>query len=390
MTKFGFSTRAVHAGREEDSWGATVPPIVSSAAFAFPSSDEAFRRFQSDEGYVYTRYANPSIRHAEEKIASLEEAEEALLCSSGMFAITVAVVSQLKAGDHLISEQSIYGGTYNLFTQVLPRWGIEVTFVNSLNRAELKAALRPTSKLLFLESPGNPLLKILPLGDLASFAREQGMHTLVDSTFATPFFQTPLRLGCDLVVHSATKFLGGHGDLTAGVVAGKKEFIDPMRKIYHRQMGGNLSPFEAFLLARGLQTLALRMQQSGETALELAHFLEKEEKVQAVHYPGLLSHPQHSLACAQMSGFGGVLAFELKGGYAAAVKFQDSLRLIKRVASLGDVHTLIMHPASSSHRMLNERERAARGISDGLLRLSVGLEDYPDLAEDISCALAVL
>ncbi len=388
--KYGFSTRAVHAGREEDHWGTMVTPIVSSAAFAFTSSDDAFRRFQLDEGYVYSRYANPTVRYVEEKIASLEEAEEALLCASGMFAITVALASQLKAGDHLISEQSIYGGTHNLFTQILPRWGIEVTFVDTLDLSGLRKILRKRSRLLFLESPGNPILKVLPLRELTSFAREYDICSLVDSTFATPFFQTPLQAGCDLVVHSATKFLGGHGDLMAGVVAGKKELIEPMRKVYHRQMGGNLSPFEAFLLARGLQTLALRMARSGETALKLALNLEQQGKVRRVHYPGLPSHPQYAIACEQMTGFGGILAFELEGGYAAAVKFQDSLKLIKRVASLGDVYTLIMHPASSSHRMLNEEERAARGISDGLLRLSVGLEDFADLAEDISRSLSIL
>lgn len=384
---YGFGTRAVHAGHLEHEEGAAVTPIFQTSAFSFSSSGEAFKKFQLGEGYVYTRYGNPTVRSVEEKIAALEEAEDAILCSSGMSAILIALLNFLKAGDHLISEESIYGGTYTLFKEILPRFGIEVTFTDTLNHEKLRGALQPETKVLYLESPGNPLLKVLPLSKLASFAKENNLITIVDSTFATPYFQLPLKWGCDLVVHSATKFLGGHGDLTAGVIVGSKSFLDPMRKVFHRQIGAILSPWEAFLLGRGLMTLPLRMEKSAQNAMYLAERLSLRPEVKTVFYPGLSSFPQYDIACSQMKGFGAVLAFELKGGYEAAVRFQDSLKLILRAASLGDVQSLITHPASTSHRMLSLEERIKRGISDGLVRLSVGIEDPEDLWLDIEQAL---
>jgi methionine-gamma-lyase len=386
-----FSTRAVHAGLDSLPEGATTPPLFQTSAFAFPSAQEGMRRFQQEEGYVYSRYGNPTVRVVEQRAASLEGSEDALLCSSGMFAITCSLLSLLQVGDHLISEESVYGGTYSLFNQLLPRWGIEVTWVNTLDADAIRKALRASTRVLYLETPANPLLKILPLTDLAEFAEQNGLVSIVDSTFGTPYHQTPLASGCDLVIHSATKFLGGHGDLTAGVVAGNYAQIERVRKQFHRLMGGILSPFEAFLLARGLQTLPLRMERISATALTLSYFLQKEPAVSCVHYPGLESHPQYEIACRQMrNGFGGVLAFEIQEGFAGAVRFLDSLQLILRAASLGDVNTLIMHPASSSHRALSPQERTALGIGDGLLRLSVGLEDPIDLQEDLKQAFACI
>lgn len=387
-SKWGFSTRAVHAGHPEGMEGSTVIPVFQTAAFSFSSSEEAVKRFELGEGYVYSRYGNPTVRSVEEKVASLEGAEDAVLFGSGMSAILVSILSLVKSGDHLISEESIYGGTYTLFNEILPRYGIEVSFVDSLDDGQLEGALKPNTRVLFLESPGNPLLKCLPLEKLASFAKGKGIISVVDSTFATPYFQNPLQLGCDLVVHSATKFLGGHGDLTAGVVAGPRSLLDPMRKLFHRHLGTVISPWEAFLLGRGICTLSLRMERSAHNAMLVSQWLSLRKEVSAVYYPGLKSFPQHEIARSQMRGFGGVLAFELKGGYRAAEKFQDSLKLISRVASLGDVQTLVTHPASSSHRMLSPEERKKRGISDGLVRLSVGIEDSQDLINDIEQALA--
>jgi methionine-gamma-lyase len=386
-SNYGFATRAVHAGHLKEEKGATATPIFQTAAFSFASSEEAFKKFQLGEGYVYTRYGNPTVRSVEEKIAALEEAEDAILCSSGMAAILIALLSFLKSGDRLISEESIYGGTYTLFKEIMPRFGIEVTFIDTLNNEKLEEAIKPGTKVLYLESPGNPLLKVLPLSRLANFAKENNLITIVDSTFATPYFQTPLKLGCDLVIHSATKFLGGHGDLTAGVIAGSNSLLDPMRRIFHRQIGAILSPWEAFLLGRGLLTLPLRMEKSAQNAMYLAEKLSSRPEVNAVYYPGLPTFPQYEIARSQMKGFGAVLAFELKGGYQAAVRFQDSLKLIQRVASLGDVQSLITHPASTSHRMLSPEERLRRGITDGLVRLSVGIEDALDLWNDIEQAL---
>jgi len=383
--KKGFSTRSVHSFKK-DVEGATSYPVYQSAAFSASSSMEAQRRFEENIGYVYSRYKNPTVQEVEERLASLEEAEDALLVSSGMFAIVVSLVSLLRCGDHLLSEETIYGGTQTLFKDIFPRWGIDVTFVDTLNREQLIEEIRPETKVLYLETPGNPLLKILPLEDLANLARAKGLKVVVDSTFATPYFQNPLNFGCDLVVHSATKFLGGHGDLTAGVVAGSKELLEPIRTLYYRQIGGVLAPWDAFLLGRGLATLSLRMERSSSSALYLASKLENHPKIKKVFYPGLSSHPQYEIACHQMKGFGGVLAFELKGEK-AALKFQDSLKIIQQVASLGDVHTLITHPASTSHRSLSKEERIKRGISDGLLRLSVGLEGPEDLWEDLLQAL---
>jgi methionine-gamma-lyase len=339
------------------------------------------------EGYVYSRYGNPTVHSVEERLASLEGAEEAILCASGMAAITVALLSQLRSGDHCISEESIYGGTLGLFG-LFPNLGIEVTLVDTLDRARLESSLRPNTRVLYLETPANPLLKVLPLGELAAWAHSQGLLSVVDSTFATPYLQRPLEMGIDLVVHSATKFLGGHGDLTAGLVAGRRELLGPMRTSWHRLFGPVLSPFEAFLLGRGLETLPLRLERSSQSALGIAHFLQQSSQVARVFYPGLPSHPQYAIACRQMDhGFGGMVAFEMKNGYPAAVSLQDGLCLIQRVASLGDARTLIMHPASSSHRLLSSQERAARGIGEGLLRLSVGLEDPQDLIEDLSQAM---
>lgn len=387
--EWGFSTRAVHAGTEGQPEGATNPPIVASAGFAFDSAEEGFQRFAEGKGYVYSRYANPTVRAVEVRLASLEGAREALLCASGMSAIAMALLGSLQAGDHLISEGSIYGGTISLLGQLFPRLGIEVSLVDTLDRAQLEGALRPNTKALYLETPGNPLLKILPLEKLAAWASERGLVTIVDSTFATPYLQRPLQLGCDLVVHSATKFLGGHGDLTAGLVAGARERIEPLRTGWQRLFGPVLSPFEAFLLGRGLATLPLRMERCCASALSIAAFLESSSAVSRVYYPGLLSHPQHAIAAQQMEkGFGGIVAFEMVSGFAGAVATLDSLRLISRVASLGDTRSLIMHPASSSHRLLSPPERAALGISDGLLRLSVGLEEVEDLIGDLRQAMS--
>jgi len=387
--EWGFATRAVHAGAEGQPEGATNPPIVASAGFAFDSAEEGFQRFAGGQGYVYSRYANPTVRAVEVRLASLESAEEVLLCASGMSAIAMALLGSLQAGDHLISEGSIYGGTISLLGQLFPRLGIQVSLVDTLDHLQLEGALQPNTKALYLETPGNPLLKVLPLKELAFWASERGLATIVDSTFATPYLQRPLQLGCDLVVHSATKFLGGHGDLTAGLVAGAKDRIEPLRTGWQRLFGPVLSPFEAFLLGRGLATLSLRMERCCASAMAIASFLESSIAVSRVYYPGLPSHPQHAIAAQQMErGFGGIVAFEMASGFAGAVATLDSLRLISRVASLGDARSLIMHPASSSHRLLSPGERAALGISDGLLRLSVGLEEVEDLINDLQQSIS--
>lgn len=386
--EWGINTRAVHAGREANPTRAVAPPIFQTAVFELEDAAAGARFAQATAPTeYYTRWGNPTTRQAEEVLAALEGGERALLLSSGMAAIATAVLACLRSGDHLVAGRSLYAATMELFQNTLPQLGIEVTFVSPTDPENFRRAIRSNTRLLYVETPSNPRLDLTDLEAVARIAREHGLFTLADNTFATPYNQQPLRLGIDAVVHSATKYLGGHHDLTAGAIIGSAPFIERcwrQAKIF----GPTLSPFEAWLLIRGVKTFGLRLERQNTNAQRIAEFLESHPQVARVFYPGLPSHPQHELARRQMRGFGGMIAFEVKGGRDAGRRLVESVRLITLAVSLGGVTSLIQHPASMSHGPIPEEERQATGITEGLIRLSVGIEDVEDLIEDLDRALS--
>jgi cystathionine beta-lyase/cystathionine gamma-synthase len=334
----------------------------------------------------YTRWGNPTTRHFETIIADLEGAEAALAFSSGMGAISAFVLSQVRQGDHILIGRSIYSGVHELVCNILARFGVESTSVDASDLDEVSRAFRHGSKLLLVESPTNPTLQICDLAALAGLCREHGVLSVVDNTFATPCNQNPIALGIDVVAHAATKAIGGHSDVTAGVICSRREVIDsawPMLKIF----GACLSPFEAWLLIRGLKTMSLRVARQSESAAAIAVYLEKHQRVEKVYYPGLAEHPGHELASRQMSGFGGMVSFEVTGGKAAGIRFAESLKLVDLAVSLGGAETILCHPASMTHAALDDDTLERSGLSPGLQRLSVGLEDPTDLIADLEQAL---
>ncbi|MBI2941024.1 MAG: PLP-dependent transferase [Chloroflexi bacterium] len=386
----GVFTRAIHAGERPDpATGAIAPPIYQTATFGLDRAETGAARFAGQlPGYIYTRIANPTQTVFEEKMATLEGGEAALATATGMAAINALAFSLLRAGDHLLASDALYGSTYDLFAHRLPGFGIATSFVDATDLSAVERALRPETRLLFVESPGNPTLAVADIQALAALTRPRGTMLAVDNTFATPINQRPLALGADLVVHSATKYIGGHGDALGGVLVGASALVDQVHRGLN-DFGGTISPFNAWLLNRGAQTLPLRVARHNENGLAIAQFLEGHPAISWVHHPGLASHPQHAVARRQMKGFGGMIAFELKGGLDAGRGLMNAVRLCTLAVSLGDVRTLISHPASMSHAKVPRERRVAAGISDGLVRLSVGLEDAADLIGDLGNALEV-
>jgi methionine-gamma-lyase len=382
-------TLAVHAGHIRDpAYGAVAAPIYQTTTFAFESAEQGARRFAGEEdGYIYTRYGNPTTKVFEDKIAALEGAEAAQGAASGMAAVTAALLTLLKGGDHLVATDSIYAAVHVLLSETLPPLGIECSFVDGTHAERIAEAVRPNTRVIYFETPGNPALKLVDIAAVVAIARDAGVTTVADNTFATPINQRPMELGVDIVIHSATKYLGGHGDLIGGAILGSQDFINALWH-KHIQLGGALSPFNSFLIARGMQTLPLRMAAHNANALRVAEFLEQHPAVERVIYPGLPSHPQHELARMQMSGYGGMVCFELKGGVAAGRQLMNSVKLCTLTVSLGDVKTLICHPASMTHAAVPPAEREKAGITDGLVRLSVGIEDAEDLIADLGQALS--
>lgn len=380
-------TRVTEAGRELNETRALVSPIWQTSSFRAESAEE-FRAEAARvaPGQFYTRYGNPNHKEFEAAVAALEGAEAALVTSSGMSAIFLLFASTLRTGDHVIAQRNHYAGATGLVEEYLPRIGVSATMVDQTRPEDFAAAIQPNTRLIYLESPVNPLLRITDLRGVAEVARSPGIRTACDNTFATPLNQQPLALGIDVVVHSATKYLGGHDDVSAGVLAGPTEFMEEAWRLAI-VLGAVISPFDSWLLLRGLRTLALRIARQNENGLRLASFLAAHPAIEAVHYPGLPSHPQHQLASQQMRGFGGVLSIVVKGGYAAAERLVDGLRLATRAPSLGGVHTLIVHPASMWSAQLTDDQRERAEISNGLLRVSVGIEDGEDLVADFEQAL---
>lgn len=387
--RWGFSTTAIHGGRIPDANKSVVTPIYQTATFQYDSVDEGARLgAESGPGYFYTRWANPTTDALERKVALLEHGEAALATSSGMAAIATAVISLVRSGDHIVAPKAVYQATFGLFQSILPAYGVEATLLDDPDVEAYARAIQPNTKLLYLETPNNPLLGIIDIAGVVALARSHGAHTIADNTFATPYNQTPLRLGVDLVCHSATKYLGGHHDVTAGVIVGSRELIRRC-VLTMRTFGGVLDPFAAYLLIRGLATLALRVERHNASALALARHLAGHARVARVHYPGLPDHPRHAVAATQMSrGFGGMLSVEVRGDVAAGARCVEALRVAKLAVSLGGVSTLVTHPASTTSVNMPRDVRLAAGIADGLIRVSVGIEDLPDLVEDFDQALA--
>lgn len=396
--KLGFASKAIHAGNFHDkNSGALATPIYATSTFIFDSAEQGGRRFALEEGgYIYSRLGNPTNTVLEEKVAALEGAEACVSTASGMGAISSAIWSAVKTGDHIIAPKVLYGCTFALLNHGLTRFGVEVDFVDMTNTENVKKAMKPNTKLVYIESPANPTLEIADITEIAKIAhKNEGCMVFVDNTFCSPYIQQPLSLGADVVVHSATKYLNGHGDVIAGFVCGKQEFILNVRMFGVKDMtGAVLSPFEAFLIIRGLKTLELRMERHCENAMKVAEFLEKHKAVEKVFYPGLDSFPQKAIAKKQMKLFGGMISFELKAGKVGGVengkKLLNSLNMIKLAVSLGDAETLIEHPASMTHSPYTKEEREASGISDGLVRISVGLENAQDIIADLEQGLAKL
>ncbi|MEM2987902.1 MAG: aminotransferase class I/II-fold pyridoxal phosphate-dependent enzyme [Candidatus Bathyarchaeia archaeon] len=383
----GFSTRAVHGGEKPDATGAVAIPIYETSVFAFKSTKELIDVISGKaEGYLYTRFDNPTVRAVEKKMALLEGSEDACAFASGMAAITTAIFTTVSKGDHIVASRDLYGGTLTFFQEFMPRFGVEVTLIDATDIGELEKAIKRNTRVVYTETPANPTLKIVDLQHLAAIAKKHGITTVVDSTLATPYNLTPIKFGIDVVVHSATKYLGGHNDVTAGIVCGSKEFIQNLKR-NRKILGGILDPASAWLLLRGLKTLALRMERHNKNGMKVAQFLEKHPKVAKVYYPGLPSHPQHSLAKKQMRGFGGVVSFEIKGDFEKTVRFVESLKLCFLAASLGGTETLATQPATSSHYFITPEQRQKLGITDQLVRLALGIEDLKDIIADLKQAL---
>lgn len=386
----GFSTRAIHLGYDPaNSEGALVPPVYLTSTFAFESTEVGMQRFAGESpGYIYSRVGNPTVALLEARLASLEGGEAALCTSSGMGAITSAIYSLVKAGDEIVADQTLYGCTFGFFRHGLAGLGVTVRHVDMTRPEEVAAAMSSRTRLLYCESPANPNMRLIDLRAIAEIGKAHGVDLMVDNTYCTPYLQRPLEHGATYVVHSATKYLGGHGDLLAGAVIGPLEAIQRMRFFGVKEMtGAVMSAFDAFLVLRGLKTLALRMRAHSASAQELAEFLVGHPAVAQVAYPGLPDFPQYALAQRQMSLPGGMIALELKGGFEAGRRFMDALLLCTRAVSLGDTETLVQHPASMTHSTYTPEEQAAHGISPGLVRISVGLEDTADIRADLARAL---
>ncbi len=389
MRKNSIYTKAVHAGDDRSAhYGALSVPIYPASVYAFSDANEGSAIHNEEkDGYYYGRLGNPTQRALEAVIVDLENGESALSLASGMAAISAVIFTVVKSGEHIVAPQSMYATTTNFLHHIKERFGIETTFVDATNAENYRAAIRPETKLFWIETPTNPLVLITDIEAVTSIAREHDIATVADNTFATPYNQRPLDLGVDVVIHSATKYLGGHSDLTAGVLVGKSEVIEAARHGANKFYGGNIAPQVAWLVIRGIKTLALRMERHNVNAFAIANMLGDHPKVKAVYYPGLESHPNHEIARRQMpGGYGGMIGVDL-GTIEAGKTFANSVRLCTLATSLGGVETILQHSASMTHAAIPREDRLKAGITDGLIRLSVGVEDVDDLIADLTQAL---
>jgi len=382
--EYGFDTLAVRAGQVRTGESEHAEPIFPTSSYVFGSAAEAAARFSGEEpGNIYSRFTNPTVRTFEQRLAALEGGEYCVATASGMAAILATFMALLKSGDHIVSSRAIFGTTSVLMTNYMAKFGVETTFVDLTDEAAWRAAIQSNTKLLFLETPSNPLTEVANVRAMADLAHEHDCLLVVDNCFCTPALQRPLEQGADIIIHSATKYLDGQGRCVGGAVVGKKDVVGADVYGFMRTCGPSMSPFNAWVFLKGLETLKIRMKAHCENTQAMAEWLDQQEAVLRVNYPGLPSHPQHELAKAQQDGFGGVLSFEVKGGKEAAWKLIDSTKLVSITANLGDTKTTITHPATTTHGRLTPEQRADAGISDGLIRIAVGLEDIADLTADL-------
>lgn len=387
------STKNINLGIKEidPTFGSVIPPIYNSSTFIFPSAKEGANRFAGkSQGMIYSRFTNPTVELLEKRLKAAEEGEMAIVTSSGMAAIITVLFHLLRSNDEMVAHQTLYGGTAEVLTNILPRYQIKTHFVDFQNIKLLEKTIKDNQKikLIYFESPTNPLLEVIDIEKIVSLAKKYQLITVFDNTFAPPPLQYPIKLGIDIVIHSLTKYLNGHSDIIGGAIIGKNKYL---KEIYYKTFiffGPTLSPFAAYLTLRGLMTLEVRIKKQSQTALKIAQFLANHPKIIKVNYPGLKTHPQHHLAKKQMKDFGGVLSFEVKGGLKAGERLVNNTKIIHLAVSLGAVESLIEHPASMTHSEISQKEREKIGITDGLIRLSVGLEDEEDLINDLNQALS--
>jgi len=380
-------TLAVHAGTARSQFGEHSEALFLTSSFVFENAAQAAARFIGEQpGNIYSRFTNPTVTMFEERLAAMEGAEQCIATASGMSAILACVMGVLKAGDHIVASRSLFGATVNLFNNIIKKFGVETTYVSATDVAEWKAAVRPNTRLFFLETPSNPLTEISDITAIAAVAKQCGALLAVDNCFCTPILQRPLELGADIVIHSATKYIDGQGRALGGAVLGSKKNLESVYG-FLRTAGPTMSAFNAWIFLKGLETLKIRMSAHSANALELARWLEAQPNVVRVLYPGLPSHPQHKLAMKQQKTGGGIVSFEVKGGKAAAWRVIDNTRLLSITANLGDTKTTITHPASTTHARITPEARAAAGITDGLIRIAVGLEAVVDLQNDLARGL---
>lgn len=380
-------TLAIRGGRESSDYREHSQALHLTSSFCYESAEQAAAMFMGEiEGYTYSRFTNPTVNAFQQRLALMEGGERAIATATGMAAIQAIMMSLLKAGDHIVSSQSLFGSTTNLFAGLLAKFGVETTFVDATDLSAWEAAAKPNSKLFFLETPSNPLTEIADIAAVAAIAHRHDALLVVDNSFCSPALQQPLKLGADLVMHSATKYLDGHGRVMGGAVVGSHALVEQVY-LHVRTAGPTLAPFNAWVLLSGLETLSLRMEKHSANALQLAQWLEAHPAVERVYYPGLASHPQHALAARQQHGGGAVVSFVVKGGRAGAWKLVDGVQLISRTANLGDVKSTITHPASTTHARVAPEVRLKAGIEEGLIRVAVGLENVADLQADLARGL---
>ncbi len=387
--KSGFNTKLIHSGGIEDQFHSATVPIYQTSTFSFDSADEGARCFAGEsDGYIYTRIGNPTINALEKQLAILENGYGGIAVSSGMAAATTIYLGLMSQGDHIISTDAIYGPARGVMEKQFTRFGFQSTYINTTDAAQIEKAIKPNSKILYIETPANPTMDITDLVACAEIAHKHNLLLVVDNTFCSPYLQNPLELGADIVFHSMTKFINGHADIVAGIIIPKEKAMYDKLKNMMINLGCNMDPHQAYMVLRGLKTLGIRIDRAQQSALEVAKFLESHPQVAWIRYPGLQSHPQFELANQQMKGSGSMISFGLKGGYAAAKKLLDNVKLALLAVSLGGVETLIQHPASMTHSKVSAEDKEKAGITDDLIRLAIGIEDVEDIIQDLNNALS--